>query len=127
MEWTRTDFTQDNVAKLTFEIHDMYFALKQMRHDEGARLWSLPIGEKQQGPYDREIIVSEVTACRVRDTERIGVYDIHSMVFSAKREELRLKCNVPLGVCLSVAPDFTVRIADLRENSAEGDSGGTHL
>jgi hypothetical protein len=110
MEWTRADFLKGNIAALTYEIHDQYFNLQMMRYDERARLWSLPIGEHKEGPHDREIVVSGVTGCRVRDSEKIGIYDIHSLRLDDKGSALRLKCNVPLGVWLSVAPDFSVKI-----------------
>jgi len=111
MDWSRDDFVRRSISDLTYEIHDMYFRLDRMRYDEAAGVWSLPIGAADQGPYDTHLIVSGVTACRVRDTEQIGVYDIHSMQLDAVHDVLRLKCNVPLEISLSVSREFTVRTA----------------
>lgn len=112
MEWTRANFLGRDGAALTYEIHDKYFDVDMMDYDNAQHLWSLPIGDKKEGPYDGRIVVAGVIDCRIKDTARIGIYSIYSMRFNDASGVLRLKCNQTLGVWLTVAPDFRVTVVD---------------
>jgi hypothetical protein len=113
MPWTRNDFKRGQARTLTRLIHDAYFNIDNMRFDEPAGVWSLPIGSNKLGPFERELRITGAKAVRVRDTERIGIYDIGALKFDDRRQELELVCNVPLGVRIEVNPDFVVFLNDV--------------
>jgi hypothetical protein len=110
MRWTRRHFAEGKVGSLTFRIHDTYFELARMRYDHSSLRWSMPIGRAKHGPFLEEIVVCGVTGVLVRDTEHIGIYDIHSMILDVDGQVLWLRCNVPLELGLYVEADFSVAL-----------------
>ena len=111
MPWRKDDFLSGQVDLLLDAIHDRWFCIDAMRHDLDKRLWMLPFGDDIRRPCERQIMVTQVKACHVQDTEKVGFYDIDRLILRDNEGcVLQLKCNIPLDLRLEVEPSFLVSV-----------------
>jgi hypothetical protein len=92
-----------DLVQATDAIHDLWFSLDEVLEQEGAdrtlRL-SKTVREAQLGPIQVSMCIRHVYDLNVRDTERVGFYDVNELIFEPGL--LTVTTGVPLVLQLKV-------------------------
>lgn len=105
--------TSENVAQiraLSDELYDLWLDLDSMQHDTNARQLVMPLS-LYRGPVVASLILTGVIAVDIKDTERIGVYNILKVRFDQNRCQFILVGNIPLTICVTLDNAFVIELA----------------
>lgn len=105
--------TLANLESMQSLVHDYWFDLNQIVHDNQRATVKLGLGEHKKGPYDERIItVTNVLEIKSIDEARIQIYTLNRIEGVAGC--VRLISNFPLEVRLKVGEGSELSIEDSR-------------
>lgn len=102
-------------ATLLDLVHDRWFDLTEHRFDQEQREFQLPFGDRDQGPYDKLLTVTDVRDVIIHDTEKIQIYDINKI--EIEPGIVHIVCSIPLKMVLTVGPEAVLRVTDFRQTT----------
>ena len=108
MNLNRQTLDREALRTLVDITGDRHFDLDKVRFDADRNEWHLFFGESQDGPFDRSFRINGVRDCRVKDRDRIGIYQMNYIKFDSKALVLKLKAEPGLDIILRVAADFAI-------------------
>jgi hypothetical protein len=97
----------DKIPELNSEIHDMWFSVDMVDFDGTEKEFRLFFGPDQK-EYNRCLIIRRVLECLIKDTERIGIYDINYLSVNSVKGVVSIVGCIPISITLKVAPDFEI-------------------
>lgn len=89
-------------------LHDRWFDIDAVRFDERLGTVSLLVGDRKQGPFDREVVFKGVTAFNVEDNANIGYYDIDEIRLEASPNRFVLTSGFPLRLVIQVGSAWEI-------------------
>lgn len=103
----------DQIAsQVTGQSHDLWFWIEDIHLDENSRSLRIPLRANQRDACRAAIVVPDVIAYEIIDTEQIGAYDIESISVSSSM--VVVKGNIPIRVNIRTLNPSGVRVEHLQ-------------
>lgn len=97
----------EKLPELLSEIHDMWFDVHEITFDEVKHEFVLFFGATKD-LYDHYLKVEGVRRCEIKDTEKVGQYDINYLSISLKKSTISIIGCITIRITLKVTPDFRI-------------------
>jgi len=97
----------NNLPKLNSEIHDMWFSVDQIVFNESKHEFVLFFGATQE-LFDQYLKVKGVSTFNIKDTEKIGTYDINYLSVDLQTSTISISGCIPITITLKVSEDFVI-------------------
>jgi len=109
-----------DLAAVNRTLHDRWFDVSEVRHDQRRALVSIPFRRRRQpkaaaGTEDTWLHIGRVDSLRLEDTQRIDRYDFNELQFMPDVGILRVATGIPMvfemkvsGIDVAVSRDVDV-------------------
>lgn len=116
---------ESGLREVVDRIHDLWFDLQRIHFDKTEGILKIDLLEEdhyrvvrsrpnQDARADLELRLAHVESVDIRDTERVGFYDVNSITYDPIAKKVTISTGIPL--------EFHVRVAALDLELRRGDS-----
>ncbi len=81
-------------------VHDLYFDADALKTQIGASVVTIPLSRKHKLPPEMELIFRNVSAMKILDTEKIGMYDINVIDIDIFQRNATIIGCIPIRVII---------------------------
>ena len=103
--------TAENLRDLKYlsgAVHDKWFPIEALQLSAIDKSMTLPLSDVATGPVTTRLVVRGASGLHYRDRERVGWYDINRVQFQRRHQRIKIICNTPLRLVISVEPGFRI-------------------
>ena len=93
--------SETELEEVNFELHDRWIdadAIQQLGQEVHIPITQAPMTMPRARHFICKLIVSPVVSFTIEDTQKIGYYDVHSVVINSTDKRLEIRFNIPLGL-----------------------------
>lgn len=105
----KTDPTNDPAAfawHITGQVHDDWLDLDEIEFDKPMGELRIALRTRASGPPEKILSILTVKEVVIKDTERVGWYDINTVRIDLMHNCIEIRCGVPLAIDVFVGDPF---------------------
>lgn len=95
---------------LTGQIHDMWFSVDDLCIDQESHALAIPLRLKPKAQPTMTLVIPDVRAVRVFDSERIVLYDINYAEVTGGGRVISIYGNIPIRVDVETEDPFAAHV-----------------